>query len=80
MSVFLLLLLLLLLSKPVHNEDAMDRAEIFTEASTHALTQSKSWQGGSDSWIRRYPDRNAEFGDFGSSADDFGNILCQMDS
>ncbi len=39
-----LLLLLLLLLLTVQNEDSADRAEIFTEASHHALTQSFFWE------------------------------------
>ncbi len=76
----LFVFLLLLLCFAVQNEDSTDRAEIFTEASHHALTPSKPCPSGSDSDSSNADSKFDDFVDFDQSVDDFQNFFGQMDT
>jgi hypothetical protein len=53
----------------------MDLAQIFTEASPYALTQSWSWPSGSDSDSSHAESEFDDFTDSDQSVDDFQNFF-----
>ncbi len=80
MSVFLVLLVLVLVLWTVQNEDLTDQAEIFTEASSYALTQSKLGGTWSDSDSSNADSKFDDFDDSDQAIDDFQSFFGQMNT